>query len=735
MNENARLSSNAETRSYRGGSWGAMANTSSEMMEPSKDGSYNINQLEVFFNDLWYEPEWRSEAEIDVAYYDGDQLSQDTLRKMKENGILPVVMNFSAPAIDAVCGLETITRRDLRCISKDDDSYEVALALNAKFKEATTHTRFHHNVGQQYKKCVTMGLSWLEVSRQSDPFKYPYQVVNIPWREIFVDHRSREANYSDARYIIRRKWFDQDTLLTHFPSKKNRDIIKMSTRQGGFLKDDSISRFERTFHNYAGSLSSNLYAEERWSLQEDEWMNNQRNRVGLLEVLYFVPRIVEVIMMRSGHVIQLNRDSEAHLRLLQSGQGQYRKGPTKIWRQAYFIGSERLVDRPLKTNMPHYVPMVGYRKDDSGAPYALMRRMRSPQENINAKWARINYDLSSRKFYIDEDAVDDIRQTAKELNKATSFIPLKSDRRNERGIIERPNTETTNYTFQLLQESKSNLFDVTGLHPEFMGQIQSAGQSGVAIGTLIEQSAKVLGVILENYSESKLASAKLLFQLIVADMINQENMEVGVEDESGSQNRRIILNARGADGRMTNELLMARIEVELEPTPMSETYRQQTVQSLTEVIKSMPEEMQAIMMDLVVRASQLPQSEEILERIRELTGYGPAPKDPQKRQQLQEQQQAQQELQQKIQEIQMAIQEAEIALTESKAESEAAKTQKLVGADTDYTEAKTLNELAKAETVEVDQTRKDTDSKAKLIEASGRLRQLQQTADKPKSNK
>ena len=714
-----------------------MSNSTTGMMEPSKDGSFDIGQLEVFFNDLWHEPDWRTEAEIDVAYYDGDQLSQDTLRKMKENGILPVVMNHTAPAIDAVSGLETITRRDLRCISKDDDSYEVALALNAKFKEATTHTRFHHHVGQQYKKCITMGLSWLEVSRQPDPFKYPYQVVNVPWREIFVDHRAREDDYSDARYIIRRRWFDQDTLLTHFPQPENKKKIKMSMRQGGFLRDDSMSRFERNYNNFAGSLSSNLYAEDRWSLQEDEWMNNQRNRVGLLEVLYFVPQIVEVIVMRSGHVIQLNYDSEAHLALLQSGQGMYRKGSTKVWRQAYFLGAERLADRPLKTNMPHYIPMVGYRKDDSGAPYGLMRRMRSPQENINAKWARINYDLSSRKFYIDEDAVDDVSQTAKELNKATSFIALKSERSFERGIVERPNTETTGYTFQLLQEAKAGIYDVTGLHPEFMGRIQSAGQSGVAIGTLIEQSAQVLGVILENYSEAKLRSGQLLFQLIVSDMMGQQNIEVKVEDESGAQNKRIILNARGADvnGGRTNELLMARIEVELEPTPNSETYRQQKLQSLTEVIKSMPEEMQAVMMDLIVRASQLPHGEEMLERIRELTGFGPAPKDPQKRQELQQQQQQQAELQQAIQDIEMAIQEAEVALTQSKAEVEAAKAQKMAGADTDYTEAKTLSELAQAESVGEELKRKGVDSQAKLLEASARLRQQQQTLQKTKSKK
>ena len=713
---------------------GHFPTTDTSNLNPQTDGSYKASQLDRFFQDLFYEPNWREEAEVDAAYYDGDQLSSETLRKMRENGIMPAVLNFVAPAIDAIAGLEIITRSDLRCVAKDDESYQVAQGMNSKFREACQVTRFNNKVGEQYRECVTIGISWLEVSRNRDPFEFSYRVTRPGWREMFIDYRAREADYSDARYMIRRMWFDEDVLLQYFPNAEHQKIIKSASYGlGSAGTNDWITMFDNQSSDIAGALRSDHNSEERWTLDRDEWLNNTRGRAGLIEILYYVPQMVEVLRLKSGHVIQLDRASEFHLELVKSGQAQYAKGSTKQWRQGFYIGRERLADIPLATNMPHYIPMVAYRKNNNGAPYGLMRRMRSPQDNINSRNTRINYDLSSRKYYIDEDAVQDPKQTARELNKQTSFIMLQKDRTTEMGIRESLGTETTPHTFQMLQEAKMNLYDVTGLYPEFRGQIQSAGQSGQAIDQLVEQSAKVLGVVVDNYREAKLKAARQLQSLLVGDMANMDDQEVEVESESGEHSI-IVLNAREADGRRTNDLLLARMDIELEPIPSSHSYRQQKFQALTEIVKSMPPEMQGAMMDLVVRAAQLPNSEEMLDRIRTLTGHGPAPKDPEKRAAIEQQQQQKAELEQQVQAIEMAIRQGEAALTEARAVHEQAKAQKLAQADTDHTEAKTLVELAKAEGMDTEQKRKGVETESKLLEASTRLRQEKNREQKSKAD-
>ena len=392
--------------------------------------------------------------------------------------------------------------------------------------------------------------------------------------------------------------------------------------------------------------------------------------------------------------------------------------------------------------------MVAYRKDNDGSVYGLSRRMRSPQEAINARHSRMLYDLSSKKYFIDDDAVDNMAQTAKELNKVTAMVVLKGDRRGEAGIVAVPATDTSSVTFQMLQEAKMNIFDVTGLHPEFQGRIQSAGQSGVAIDSLVEQTTQVLGVVVDNYRFAKLKAGEALMNLITDDVGEFDDMEVETDEDANGKRQQIVLNARRDDGERDNEVLMARIRVALGETPASVTYQQQKFQSLVEVVKSMPPEMQAAMMDLVVRAAALPEGEEMLERIREMTGFGPEPKDPEKREALKAKMQQQQELQQFMQQMEMRVAEAEAAVKEATAALNMAKAEKTAGADTELTGAKTMTELATADGVATTgtegardrregQERKARDTAAKGIEATRRgcARRTTPTRPRPRTGR
>ena len=699
-------------------------------LTPMRDGSLSSKQLWRFLYEIRDEPDWRTEAEVDNAYYDGDQLTQATLRKMRDNGILPIVMNMIAPAIDAMCGLEIINRADFMVVPETEESYESATALNVKFKEAHRLTKFNSKISTTFKGTLKQGLSWIEVGRNPDPFEYPYRVGNPAWREMYVDYKSRDIDYSDKRYMVRRKWYDEDELIQYFPDPNHRQIIKYS--KGGFRSGWMEQWDELGYSDIANSLSSHHNQEQRRTLDEDEWRRQHRGRVALYEILYYVPKTIECLRMNNGMVIELDRKSATHYQALSQGIAQYQKGVTRQWRQAYYVGPEQLSDHALAMNRPHYIPMVAYRKDNDGTPYGFVRRQRSPQENVNARYSRILYDLSSRQFSVDDDATDNPQQLAKELNKVNSLIVLKGDRRGEQGLSRLTGTETSAFTFQMLQEAKQNIYDVTGIYPEFLGQSTSSGQSGVAIEQLLEQTTKVLGIVLDNYKQAKIEAAQYLLGMIVKDIEHMNDVEIELDEDNAGQRKKVMINARQANGARKNDLLMAKMKVTLSDVPASATYQQQKFKSLVEIVKSMPEEMQVVMMDLIVRAAALPNAEEILERIRSITGYGPEPKDPEKRAQLQKQAQDQQALQEKMQEIDLMMQESEAQLTKAKAITEQVKAEKLQGADTELTEAKTLGEIADASLAEAEQQRKNTETQANLIDKTAHLRKESRTEKEKK---
>ena len=689
-------------------------------IRPQPDGSFSLRQLQRYLSDIRLEPEWRRDAETESAYYDGDQLETYAVTRMRELGIKPIVVNRIAPVIDSVAGLEVLTRSSLQMIPETEDSYDTAQGLNVLYKEAQRMTKFNVRTGFQYKEGLQIGISWLQVRRNPDPYGYPYEALNIPWREMFCDYRSRQPDYSDARFIVRSQWYDLDHVCTHFP--KHAELLRFAAKGGGgtegWLDWETLG-----LDNRRADLIHAADSDRRFTLEEDEWRQQQRGRLRLFEILYWVPKIAEVLRVHStGRVVTLNRDSPLHLEALRRGIAEYAKGPTKQWRQAFFVGPVRLGDRALETNAPHYIPMVAYRRSSDGAPYGLTRRMRSAQEAINARYARLLYDLASRRIFVDEDAVDDHLRTAKELNKVTSYVVLKADRRGEQGIVLAPATDTTPITFQFLQEAKQNIYDATGLHPEFLGRTLEAGRSGVAIENLVEQTHQTLGGVVDNYREAKNRAGRQLANYLMNDMRRREGVRVETDSRSEGRARVIVLNARGASGERTNDTLVARMRVALAEAPDSVTYQQQKFQQLVEIVKSLPEDIQPLLVDLIVRAANVPHAEEILERIQSVTGFGPEPKDPQKRAELQQQKQRQAAIAEYMEELEMAAAAADVTLKEAQAQLEQAKVTKTAEADTDHTEAKTMHELAKAEALGLEHVRLARETWAKVIEAAAKLK-------------
>lgn len=697
-------------------------------LNPQVDGSYSRHQLWRFMWDLRFEPDWRRHAELEYAYYDGDQLSRETLERMREVGMAPVVINKIGPAIDSVSGFEILTRTDIRVIPETDEDYDTATAVNVKFKEALRLSMFNDAVSDAFKSAATIGIGWVEIGRNPDPLEYDYFARLVPWREMFWDYRSRSQDIvGDARFLMRRKWFDADMLARYFPGREEAIRNSMYGYAHGWLNEWEDLGIE----DAASNLAHTLDQESRFTLEQDEYRQQVRGRVGLYEICYVVPQRIVVMKLRDGRAIEFQPSNPLHRRAVDTQYATLRRGVTNTWRQAFYAGPERLSDRPLATRRPHYVPIVFYRRDSDGAVYGLVRRQRSPQESINARHARILYDLTAQRVFVDSDAVDDHDETAEEIQKVSSYVVLKADRRGEQGVTLVPGTETSAVTYQMLQQSNDDIFGVTGLYPSFQGTSQSSDKSGIAIEREVEQTTQVLGGPVKNYRRGRHSAADLLLRMMLSDLGQYANVPVELDEtEEDGSHRRIILNARGAPaGPRTNDVLMARLELALGETPETASYLQQKFAQLAEIVKSLPPELQIVMSDLVVRAAALPDGEEILDRIRSVTGHGPLPKDPAKRQAVLEDAQRQKQLQEFMQQLEMRISQAEAALKETQAAKAQADAEKTAGADTEMTLAQTRLALAEARATiaemqrgREESSRKETETEAKLLEGAARLK-------------
>ena len=692
------------------------------------DGGYSIDRLRDFVRDLSQASDWREMCALDHAFYDGDQLKSETLRRMRELGVPPVTVNMIGSMIRAVAGFEVVTRPALTIKPETNEDWEMATAMNVEFTKALNMTRFNTWLSQAFLDCLVGGISWIEVVRETDPFKYRYKVCLVPWEEMHHDPRSKRLDLEDDRFRIRRRWFDLDILQTHFPKHKKEIAASI-----GVSADTTFGVIDEYVGGSAAESLMNGYERDIENITDREsYLNLWRKRLPLYEILYRVPKTVDVLRLAGGAVIELERDNPMHLEALRTNAAVFQRGITTVWRQAWFAGPTRLADAPLPTNRPHYIPMVCFRRNSDYTPYGLVKDLRSPQESFNARYSRNLYDLSGRKYTVDEDAVHDHAQTAEELNKVNSYVVLKADRVNRDPINQLPNAEMAPVLHGLMMEAKQNFQDVTGITPEFRGMLERSGQSGISISSLIEQTRKVFGSIVDNYRNSKEMAGEALMDLLVKDIAEYDNYAVPIGE--GQNRRQIVMNVRDeATGGMNNALTMARLRLDVSEIPESQTYQEQRFMILSEIVKSMPPEMQVSMLDLVIEAASLPDGEEILERIKLLTGFGPEPKDPEKAAQLNQALMQKQQMEQMMADLEIRVRAAEAELSENRALHEEARAFKTAGADTRLTESKAEVELQKAREVGQKAGRDDLTAEAKLVEATARLRQAQAAADAAKN--
>lgn len=678
-------------------------------------------QLENILDDIRNEPPWRKAAQREADMYDGNQLDSITLARMEELGIPPIIVNLIKPTVDTVLGLETKTRSDPIVRAELDEHEEGAEGLNQKLKEAIRMTRFNRAFSDAFGEQCKAGMGWVFVGRNEDLFKYRYAVTRIHRSEMWPDWRAREPDFSDARFMVRRKWYDADHLATVLPKHKKliNQAISLSPLWEG---DDGID----------DSLARSWEIERTTSIQNEEWRDTVRHRLALYEVWYKVFARVHVLNLPGGRVVELNKKDPRHIEAVLSGMVQPIQTSTEKMRCALYLGPHALEDNPTKYahNRFPYVPLVGFREDRSGAPYGLIRSMVSPQDEVNARRSKMMYNLSTRRVIADEDAVKDHVKTASEVARPDSYIILNELRKNANGFRIESDGDLNQQQYQLMLEAKNNVQEASGLFQEMMGRSAGSGQSGEAIKSLVEQGTQVLGEMFDNTQEGRRLGSELLLSMIVEDMADQNDIPVTVEKSDGTK-KRVVLNQRAdhetIPGFRNNDVVRLRTKVVLDEMPATASYRQQVLARMMDLTQTLPPELQFAVIDLIVNAMDLPNKADYIERIRKVTGQGieQAPEDKKAKEQ-------QQALQQK--DIDLSFREREVAILEKeqRARESVAKIQSLL-ANARFTIAK-ADKLSSTETqldqAQIEKTLHDIEMDLinHLDQRNQRAQQAQQTS-------
>ena len=644
----------------------------SPLVAPPMDDGFSLAQMEKLLSDLRFQPKWRDEASRAADYYDGHQIENERLARMEKLGIPPLVTNLIRPTIDAVLGLEAKTRTDWRVIQEDEASPvpEILLnALNQKLTEAERESRADRAISDAFASMIKAGVGWVEVSRASDAMAYPYRVDTVHRDEIWWDWHSKQPDLSDARYLVRKRRFDNDVLVSMMP--EHAEMIEKAVA-GGFKTWQWDTR-----DLYSPTLAYAAEIERITNLDDNEWRDAERKRGTLFEVWYRKWRRGELLRLPNGRTVPFNAEDPRQLAAVQAGLIQPKAGVYSEIRVAFYLGPHRLYDfkSPYSHRFFPYVPFWGFREDKSAVPYGLIRGMMSPQDVVNSADARMHWMLSARRLVAHSDSIDEHmnswRQVQEELARPDAVVLLNPNRPTATFKVEQ-DFELTAQQFQRRIQAANDIENAGGIYKSMLGK-EGGATSGIAINALVEQGSVTLAEINDNYRFARRQVGEMLFSMVREDLAGVQT-PVHVPASFGSRRKEtVVLNQPRPDGGLENNVALINAKVVLSDVPSTPAYRAQQLQILSEVVKSLPPEMQMATVDVLVKLTDVPERELLIERLRRLAGIQDVP--PEQEDQVMAQQQA---AQQQAAALQQAAAEANIAESQAKAEKTKAEAMKIL---------------------------------------------------------
>lgn len=560
--------------------------------------------LSYYRQEIDRQGENRYQQAIDEDYYDSDQWTPEEEQELRDRGQQPTVYNVIATSVDWIIGSEKRGRTDFKILprGKEDSKPAEAKTKFLKYLSDVNRTPFHRS--RAFEDAVKVGVGWVECGVQDEDDGEPVYDRYESWRNMLWDSSGTENDTSDWRYQFRSKWVDEDIAKALFPDRA--DVIELScidaTLYGSFdMVDGDIAmdfgEFEREHNGIYGTI-----------------VTHKRRRVRLIEAWYRVPEKVDRLRGGpfSGEIY--DKDDPRHADAVTNGLSAVVSKVMLRVRVAIMTSNGLLFDgpSPYRHNRFKFIPIFGHRRGKDGLPYGIIRRVRDIQDGVNKRASKALHILSTNKVVMDEGAVEDIDEFAKEVARPDAIIikkPGKMLELNADRELAGPHLEIMSRDIAMIQQAG-------GVTDELLGRETNA-TSGIAVQ--------------KRQDQGSLATSKFFDNLRFAEQLRGEVMLSLIEQFVTEQKQFRVTNMRGTpefvtvnDGLPENDIARTKADFVVSEADWRASMRQAAVDQLSEMLMKMPPEVAMSILDLMVEDMDIPNREEIVKRIRLINGQ----KDP-----------------------------------------------------------------------------------------------------------
>lgn len=606
--------------------------------------------MAMYEDELERQSENRIDMAIDADFYDSIQWRADDAQTLKDRGQVPLVYNVLAASVNWVLGTEKRGRTDYRVLPRRKDAAKPAQRKTELLKYLSDVNMSPFNRSDAFEDAVKVGVGWLEACVQDEDGGEPVCDRYVSWREMLYDSAGNDKGLKDCRYVIRSKWLDLDVAEAYFPDRTGtlRQSAAGNNNYGlDRLGDEPMDSRENDNLGYASIRSA--------------VDGIRRERVRVIEIWFKKP----VTGMRmvggefAGEVFDPENPAPGHQHSIDQGKGVPEQKTMMRMHVALMCdaGLLYLDQSPYRHNDFPFTPIWCYRRDRDNLPYGIIRPVRDVQEDINKRASKALYILSTNKMLLEKGAVDDLEEFAEEAARPDAILEYNKGYKIEMNV----DRELAPAHLQIMSQSITMIQTLTGVTDESMGRTTNA-TSGIAIGRRQEQGAMTTAGIFDN----------LRFAVQIHGQKTLSLVEQFFTEEKSFR----ITNSRGVPDYITvnddlpeNDIVRSKADFVISDQDWRVSVRQAQTEELFELLKQIAPvapQVPLVMLDLIVEGMDMPQRDELVARIRQMTGQ----RDPDQMEMTpeeKEEQAAKDQAAQQQQELQLRAMLADIAVKEAKA--------------------------------------------------------------------
>lgn len=554
----------------------------------------------------WMAPA-HQEAREHRAFYDGDQWTAEEKRDLKNRPAS--VTNQISRAIDNITGRERAMRFDYKAHPVGEADVPRAAEVTYGLKHITTQTNSKYTFSDAFEDAAKGPMGWIAVGLDdADPTKEPIAIEAPDPFEMFFDPYSRLRDFSDCRYVIRRRVVDLDLAKRAYANKgDDLDAAVVAYHQNA--KPEDISR------DYGGALA------EAHTAVTLGGGNKTRKRVCVREHWYWETENAEFIVMPDGEVYDWDPADPMTARRLMEG-GQHTTGQKRCFYMAVVANGVLLHHEksPYPWARFPYIP-VWCKRDREGRPYGLIRVMRNPQEELNVAWSKLGTIARSRWLIAQPGALGatTMAQAAEAIAKDNFVLEVA----NPNGIQLGSDKGDASLWLNMLETRRREIDESVGNNEAAYGD-KSNEKSGVAIERRVMQQALNLGKVFDSYRWARLYAGEMLLSLAQKFYTPQKWARI-IEAETLQTKQPIDLS--WVRSPLVSSIGQMKFNVVIEDQAETATERQSAQQFLIDTMPFLPDPAKAALAVETIRASEAPNKEQIASKV-EQAMMPPAPPMP-----------------------------------------------------------------------------------------------------------